>query len=209
MSWSKKILQLCELLFEIIFPKSDREIEMEKISLEDFVSLGPTVPSIAILPYKNQKVQTLIYSLKYDADPKAIEICAKILIKPILKLNIRNAILIPIPRTKIRLQRFGFSQCEILCEEILKNLEIKNLNLKYESQILIHKKDFETQTKLSRKERIKNTKNSFLIKNPEKIIAKNIILIDDVFTTGATITEAKNTLLKAGAKSVFPITIAH
>lgn len=210
MNWLQKIVSYCEFVFEIIFPESEREILMKNISLSDFRP-APTksAPATYLLPYKNIKTKTLIHSLKYDRNKKAVDICAQILIPQLLKLNIRNTILIPIPRTKIRLQRFGFSQCEILCEEILKNSEIKKLEIKYEPKILIHKKDFETQTKLSRKERITNTRNSFLVRSPEKIIAKNIILIDDVFTTGATITEAKNTLLKSGAKSVFPITIAH
>lgn len=52
-------------------------------------------------------------------------------------------------------------------------------------------------------------KNAFAIKNAETIRGKNIIIIDDITTTGATITEAKKVLLKAGAREVIAFTLAH
>ena len=57
-------------------------------------------------------------------------------------------------------------------------------------------------------ERMKNIKNSFGVNSKERIQGRNIILIDDVWTTGATINEARQELLKAGAKNVIAYTIA-
>lgn len=212
MNLFRKAIQICELIFDFIFPKNFKIDEIEKISFEEMrneivrAKASPS-PALFLLSYKNPKTKLLIHALKYNKSTHSAKICAKLIAEKIPK--IKNCILIIIPRTQKRLQKFDFSQCDLIAKEIIKINEIKKINIKYERKILIHKKDSETQTKLSRKERIKNTKNSFLIKNPEKIIGKNIILIDDVFTTGATITEAKNTLLKSGAKSVITFTVAH
>ncbi|KKP65076.1 MAG: Phosphoribosyltransferase, partial [Candidatus Nomurabacteria bacterium GW2011_GWF2_35_12] len=60
-----------------------------------------------------------------------------------------------------------------------------------------------------RRDRLKNLSDSFSVKNPEIIKDKNIILIDDVLTTGATLTEAKKILKSFGAKKVIAFTVAH
>ncbi|HIP21469.1 MAG TPA: ComF family protein [Candidatus Pacebacteria bacterium] len=61
----------------------------------------------------------------------------------------------------------------------------------------------------NRAERLKNQKNVFKLKNPEKIKNQNIILFDDVYTTGATINEARKVLKKAGAKNIKVIVLTH
>ena len=61
----------------------------------------------------------------------------------------------------------------------------------------------------SKEKRFENVKNSFDIKNPEKIKGKNVILFDDVLTSGATLNEAKKVLKKAGAKKIIFMVLAH
>ncbi|HIP33349.1 MAG TPA: ComF family protein [Bacteroidia bacterium] len=61
----------------------------------------------------------------------------------------------------------------------------------------------------NRAERLKNQKNVFKLKNPEKIKNQNIILFDDVYTTGATINEARKVLKKAGVKNIKVIVLTH
>ena len=65
------------------------------------------------------------------------------------------------------------------------------------------------QTKLEKVERFENIKGAFRVKEPIKIIDKNILLIDDVFTTGATLSEAASTLKNAGAKRVLAFSLAR
>ena len=57
--------------------------------------------------------------------------------------------------------------------------------------------------------RLKNLIGSFIVKNKEEIKNRNIILIDDITTTGATLNEARKTLKKAGAKKIVAFTVAH
>ncbi|MCM8767011.1 MAG: hypothetical protein NC917_03155 [Candidatus Omnitrophica bacterium] len=69
-------------------------------------------------------------------------------------------------------------------------------------------KDTISQTELSEKQRKENVKNSFKIKNKNIIENKTILLVDDVYTTGATTQECKKILLENGAKKIIIVTIA-
>ena len=70
-------------------------------------------------------------------------------------------------------------------------------------------RDTPTQTHLSRKERKENVKGSFKITNKSTIKNLNILLIDDVFTTGSTTSEISKELKSAGANNIYVLTIAH
>ena len=65
-----------------------------------------------------------------------------------------------------------------------------------------------TQSILSKKERIENVKNVYNIKNKKELANKNVLLIDDIFTTGATTNECSKILKLAGAKNVDILTLA-
>ncbi len=205
-----KIKNVCKFIFDFILPEDEKIFD---VRADFFYQKNPLDIAETSLSYKHPEIRHLIHSFKYNKNTKALNICADLVSEKIISFskshNISNAIVIPIPRTKIRKQKFGFNQCEILCEQILKNYEIKKLNLIYEPKILIHTKNFETQTKLSRKIRIKNTQQSFSIKFPEKISGRDVLLIDDVWTTGATFLDAERALKESDAKNIFKFAIAH
>ena len=84
------------------------------------------------------------------------------------------------------------------------------VNLKLEKNILIKPKETEHQARIKdRRERLKNLIGSFAVKNGEKIKNKNIILIDDITTTGATLSEARKILKQYGARRIIAFTVAH
>jgi predicted amidophosphoribosyltransferase len=66
-----------------------------------------------------------------------------------------------------------------------------------------------SQTGLGRRQRLKNIKGAFAVQMPEKVIAKKVLLVDDVYTTGATANECARVLLKAGAERVDVLTVAR
>jgi competence protein ComFC len=205
----KKVMHMCKLVIDLILPEEKIQFEMRP---EFRYRETPAQKINTVLSYKNTEVKKLIHAFKYNKNYFALNICANFLAEKILEVSkntdLANAILIPIPRSKTRLQKYGFDQCKLLCVEILKNPEIKNLKLKYESKILIHNKNYESQTKLSRKERFTNASKSFFIKNPEKILNQKIIIVDDVWTTGATLNDAEK-LLKSYVSHIYKFTIAH
>lgn len=211
MSILKKIIWLCKFIWGLVVVEEKIEFKMQADFC--FSKNPPHFIAHTCLSYKFPEVRSLIHSFKYNKNSEALNICTDFLIEKILliskHINLSNSILIPVPRSKIRLQKYGFDQCDLLCREILKNPQIKNLDLVYVPNILIHKKKFDSQTKSNRKQRIVNSQRSFLVKSQVKIYGRQIILIDDVWTTGSTLLDASRALKEHGAKEIVCFTIAH
>jgi len=112
--------------------------------------------------------------------------------------------LIPVPLHPRRLRERGFNQA-LLLARVLK----KRYSMALATRILKRWRWTEPQVNLSGKVRKKNVKGSFIISNPMAVKEKNILLLDDVYTTGATINESGRTLLKAGANEVYVLTLAR
>ena len=112
-------------------------------------------------------------------------------------------IIIPVPISKKRKKQRGYNQSSLLAQEIS-----KDFNMEYNEKCLIKLAHTKPQSSLSKEDRIKNVKNVYSVKNSEKIINRNILLIDDIYTTGNTVNECSRILKLAGAKHVDVITIA-
>ncbi len=122
--------------------------------------------------------------------------------------NFRDAILVPVPLSQRRKRKRGFNQAELLTKELA--LTDGGVSFKLENNVLMKSRETVHQAHAeNRTERLKNIIGSFSVVNPEKIKGQNIILVDDVITTGATLSEAKKVLNEAGAKKVIAFTIAH
>lgn len=117
---------------------------------------------------------------------------------------IHNDIIIPVPLSKEKLYKRGFSQTLHISKEIG-----RYYNLPVYSNILLKYKDTPPQSTLSREKRLKNLEHSFKVKHKEKIYNKNILLFDDVYTTGATVRECSKVLKENGAKRINVLTIAR
>jgi len=122
--------------------------------------------------------------------------------------NFQKPILIPIPISKQRHRERGYNQTELICRELIKLDKNQNFELENNLLIKIHETVHQARIK-DRRERLKNLAGSFTIKNNTKIKNRNIILIDDITTTGATLNEAKKTLKIAGARKIVAFTVAH
>ena len=143
--------------------------------------------------------------------------------------NFIEPVLIPIPLSPKRYRERGYNQAQLICEELIKinnlrhGVDVNNANNAYirhgvymqlEKKILIKPKETEHQARIkNRNIRLKNLSGSFVIKNTAENIArikrKNIILIDDIITTGATLSEARKVLKQNGARKVIAFTVAH
>ena len=78
------------------------------------------------------------------------------------------------------------------------------------SNILTKTRETPTQVSLGdRAERLENLKNAFAVRAPEKVRGAHVVLVDDVTTTGATLLEARGELLRAGARKVTCLAVAH
>jgi ComF family protein len=114
------------------------------------------------------------------------------------------SLLIPVPLHVKKLRQRGFNQSLLLARALGKKYKLPvNFSLLKRSKFTL------TQTGLHKNEREKNIKGAFIVTDKEKISGKKIILIDDVYTTGATINECAKTLIKAGAEKVAALTLAR
>lgn len=111
-------------------------------------------------------------------------------------------IIVPVPMDRKKRGLRGYNQTELISKILSKKSGIK------EEKILQKTKQTKTQSLLKPEERKQNIENAFCIKNTELVKDRNIILLDDIYTTGATVNEISKILKDAGAKSVFVLVIA-
>lgn len=174
-----------------------------------------------IFDYRHPPIKKALWLLKYKNKKSFAKIFAEILYGKIIEElsdlslmeNFRNIILIPIPLSPKRYRERGYNQAELICGKLIE-LDQKNNIFTLEKEILMKTKETEHQARIkNRNQRLKNVIGSFSIKNAEqnKLLIKNrnIILIDDITTTGATLNEAKRILKQAGARKVIAFTVAH
>ena len=121
-------------------------------------------------------------------------------------IGIDADIIVPVPLSKERLKERGYNQSAL----IAKNLSAK-LKIDYNGEIMIKTINSEKQSMQSFRERQESVKNVFKIADNINIEGKRIMLVDDVFATGATVNECSRVLIEAGAKSVViaVISISH
>ena len=112
-------------------------------------------------------------------------------------------IIIPVPMYKKRKQSRGYNQTELISKKLAKDLKIESSN-----KVLRKVIDTKKQSTLTKKERIKNVENAFNVVNSKIIENKNVILLDDIFTTGSTLNECSRMLKLAGTKEIAILTIA-
>lgn len=173
---------------------------------------------IGLYKYKNKPVKNAVWQMKYLSNRKVARFFGQKMAEILIENKVENYILIPIPiHWRRRLER-GFNQSEWLCKEIVRAFNENNSQTKIKSnheiffrkvlKRVIYSKKQSWNNKLMRQ---KNIVSVFKVKEKFKkeIAGKNILLIDDVVTTGATLKEARHELLIHGATSVKALTIAY
>jgi ComF family protein len=113
-------------------------------------------------------------------------------------------LILAVPLHRRRLRQRGFNQATLLARRVSRAHSIP-----LDSTSLLRSRFTEPQTQLSGPERLKNIRGAFKVGRPEIIAGKHILLIDDVFTTGATVQECAKVLVKGGAKRVDVLTLAR
>ncbi len=168
--------------------------------------------SYSVFEYRSKSIRKAIWLIKFNKKYSAIYDLQKIIKEGFdkfiekYKLTNKNIILIPIPITKKSMSKRRYNQSSLICKVLTKDRP----DLIFDESILLKSKNHIAQNKIkNRAKRLENIKNSFIVKNPEKIKGKTIVLVDDVVTTGATLKEAKSVLVKSGAKKVLGFSLAH
>ena len=158
----------------------------------------------AILLY-NDKSAKIIKNFKYSKARDMLTTFAALKEKSTVFADIFSPdIIMPVPLHPKRLRYRGFNQSLILAD-----IFYKEQKEKIDCHNLIRSKNTRAQITLKGDERRKNVINAFSLLNPEKIKDKQIVIIDDVFTTGTTVNECSRILLMAGASEVQVLTLAR
>jgi ComF family protein len=160
------------------------------------------------------KVQHLIHQLKYHRMAKVGIQLGAVLARRLKDLPaIQSAgrpadhqmILLPVPLHRLKFRKRGYNQAAYIARgiESVLNIPICSANA------VIRKRNTRSQTGLSLQQRQENIKDAFRIKNPHEVAEKKVVIVDDVFTTGATAFELAKVLHQAGSESIVIWTIAQ
>lgn len=112
-------------------------------------------------------------------------------------------LVVPVPLARSRLQKRGFNQSELLARWVS-----RFMGLPMDGRLLIKVKDTPPQAGLCKRDRETNLRGVFKVKRPDACYGKKILLIDDVFTTGSTVSVLAASLNGSGARLVVVATVA-
>ncbi len=147
----------------------------------------------------------LIHNLKYFGETTGIETIGWVSRQTAIIDDFDNSdFIIPVPLHIKRLRQRGFNQAQVLAKSIF-----PDARKKIRTDLLARQTDTQSQTGLSGKERRTNLNNAFFVKKPSALSKKNLLLFDDVFTTGSTVHECARALKTAGANRVEVLTICR
>ena len=154
-------------------------------------------------------LRELIHVLKYGRVRPAAGVLGRMLAEVIQGFGSEflSALVVPVPLHSSKLRQRGFNQAEEIARAALKNL--RRSELKFAVGVLSRRRATESQTGLSDHQRQQNVRGAFVVVSPDGIAGEAVLLIDDVFTTGATVTECARVLRRAGADCVFVATVAR
>ena len=153
---------------------------------------------------KQGLVQQLIHQLKYMNKEQLGSVFGGLLGEKLLDSSFSTCdYVVPIPLHRRRERKRGYNQVTQFGQQLAKQLHVE-----YIDRNLIRSKATKTLVRLNKQERVHQIKGAFSVVDPSIFIKKHILLIDDVITTGATLSEAANCLLQIEGVRVSVATIA-
>lgn len=211
-----------KIFLDLFFPLRSDQNFLNNLTADKFLSLvAPACPpltpnTLSLVSYKDELVKKAVWSLKFKNNQTLAKLFAEVIYDNLaeeladLKLtaNFDQPLLIAMPLSRQRYKERGYNQVDLIAQA-LAQLDQNNF-LKYKKGVLKKIKNTQPQSHTKdRDSRLKNLKGCFKIIDPKIIYNQNVILLDDVTTTGATLTEAVSTLKLAQPKKILCVTFAH
>ena len=155
---------------------------------------------------KGQLVQHLIHQLKYKTNKEIGFYLGEMMGNSLLSASRFSNIdyLVPLPLYIDKEFKRGYNQATIICDGIGAATKIPLMQ-----NNIIRQRHTETQTRKHRSARWQNVANSFVIRNPATLTGKNILLVDDVITTGASLEACGQTILQVTGTTLSIAALAH
>ncbi|HZQ42660.1 MAG TPA: ComF family protein [Acidobacteriaceae bacterium] len=160
------------------------------------------------------EVREMLHLLKFNGVREvAVHLLGDYLANAVLKLEgaaARELLVIPVPLFAARERSRGFNQSKLLAEAALKRLRKlrREWKLQLDTKSLARVKDTHALFTMQPHERRKNLRGAFRVVEAEAIRGREVLLADDIMTTGATARECARVLLRAGAAKVWVATVA-
>lgn len=196
--------QVCnDCLSHILTTDSNRlESEYDR----KFKSTGYVQDLFSLYVFESEgTLQNIIYSFKYSKRFHIGILLGKKLAKSILdKINSWQIdLIVPIPLHHLKKAERGFNQSDFIVKGLSDSLKIP-----YSDKVIKRIRFTESQTQFDLGERGQNVSGAFKVKRKKIIADKNILLVDDVITTGATINECAKALIENGAAKIYACSVA-
>jgi ComF family protein len=151
----------------------------------------------------------LIHLLKYEHVVPAARVLGGMLAEAIQKLKVGKdpVLVMPVALHRSKRRRRGLNQAELICRAALNELAMRNWYL--QRDLLARCRATVSQIGLTQPQRAENIRGAFRVVHPNRVQGRDILLLDDVLTTGTTSSECARILRKAGAKNVWVATVAR
>jgi ComF family protein len=162
-------------------------------------------------------LRELVHLLKYNGVRPAAAVLGRMLSEAIADLEStfehpamfdQTIAVIPVPLYKTKLRQRGFNQAELIARAALKQLPVA-ARFQLVSGVLLRTRDTESQIGLTGHQRRENLRGAFAVPCATQITGREVLLVDDVYTTGTTASECARVLLRAGASQVWVATVAR
>lgn len=163
--------------------------------------------------YENE-FRSLVHLFKYSGltglSRRFGELLAEAL-TPLYEEAPEEMLVIPVPLAKDKQRMRGYNQAELLARAAVRTLAVKQpqWRLRVAGDMLQRSRATQSQARLTPHQRRRNLRGAFFAPKPERLQGRSVLLIDDVYTTGATARECTRTLLAAGAASVWVGTLTR
>lgn len=192
-----------------VFPERTDYVLIKNLSTMDVEKfLLPTIHEgfVSLTSFKEPIIKALVHEAKFHQNEQAWYLLGHIL-NLYLKHQPSQTIIVPIPLSKQRQKNRGYNQTTEIVKAALSNLN----NVTLLTNRLYRIKDTKPQTSLAKKDRHQNVKNVFDFNQTDRqdLQNKNIIIFDDVATTGSTLKAARAAFSKSKIKNITCLVIAH
>ncbi len=168
-----------------------------------FLTAEERPEGVESLAHYRQSAQSLVHRLKYKEGLYLARPMAKLMVK---KLDLHHHdLVIPVPMHRRRQKQRGYNQADLLARQIASMEE-----LEYESTVLTRIRETAPMYQLNRLQRIQNMWDSIVVREDclHRVQNQKILLVDDIYTTGATTQACIRQLTEAGAAEVTVATFA-